>query len=388
MVVSFQASKYLLDPLTAPGPSEETGPGTHYRSTFADNISEISTNSSKYKKRPSVESREKAHSSSPNSVSPRHDQPSHHGSKNPWPQRKSYDRQSRVVPTSTAPSTSGKEEDDDRRSTDTPSPVAHTSGRPRGSSLSSRFPGDKSHRPLEILRKETKAAHRSPHLRKKHTVGPDTIDKLDVVGGKYHHGGPYDATLLARNLNFMNSPVEALNGSNEETLKATPKEKIKDSIERHRPLDGVAMVPSGLTDRDGNMYHYEEGADLMVEADYKRWPGVVSLGRSSMHVKKADVDQKYLPEDLKGKGEPSYTIEKALKEQKQHRRVISEGENGIEMTSRNRPRANSAGGSRTQSSGQTYSEWEGQMRGNTTGRKGSGGLVKRIGSLRKRNNDT
>ena len=384
-IISSQASKYLLDPLTAPEPSQETGPGTHYRSTFADNISEVSASSSKHKNKPSVDVREKNYPSPPKSASPRHNQfPSHQGSKNPWSQWRSYDQQSTVVPTSTAPSTAGREEGLDRPLTEIPSSTTHTSARARGNSLSSRFPGDQSHRPLEIIRKETKAAHRAPHLRKKYTVGPDTIDKLDVIGGRYHHDGPFDATLLARNL-FTNSPVEALSGSNEEALKATPRERIKDSIERHRPLDGVAAVPSGMTDRNGNTYDYEEGTDLMIEGNYKRWPGVVSEDRLYANARKADSSQKYLPEDLKGKGEPSYSIEKALKEQKQHRRGLSEGENGIEMATRNRPRANSAGDSHPQMP--NYSEWEGQMRGGTSGRKGSGGLVKRFASLRKRDKD-
>lgn len=77
-------------------------------------------------------------------------------------------------------------------------------------------------------------------------MGPDSIDSLDNIGpGAYHHGGPYDATLLARNTSSAFSPVEAVKGSNEEALKATPTENIQDSIARHRPLDGVATVPPG-----------------------------------------------------------------------------------------------------------------------------------------------
>ena len=98
------------------------------------------------------------------------------------------------------------------------------------------------------------------------------------MGGAYHHDGPYDATLLARNMSFTSSPVEAVAASNEEALKATPREKIVDSVQKHRPLDGVAIVPPGVTDREGRVYHYEEGTDMMIEdgGNYKRWPGVVS----------------------------------------------------------------------------------------------------------------
>ncbi|TQS38735.1 hypothetical protein Golomagni_00753 [Golovinomyces magnicellulatus] len=193
--------------------------------------------------------------------------------------------------------------------------------RRRCSSLSERFPGDMSHRPLEQLRKEAKAANRAPHLKKKHIPGADTIDSLDrsAFGLLYHHGGPYDATLLARNRTRHLAPVEALKSSNNEALKATPREFIKASVERHLPLQGTAIIPPGMAGIDGQILQYEEGADLMREPDapggaYKRWP-----------------DMKYHPEDLKGKGEPSYSIEKALK--KDQRQSTSGSLNSYEMVS-------------------------------------------------------
>ena len=136
---------------------------------------------------------------------------------------------------------------DSQATTQVPTSTGGTNGgRPRNSSLGSRFEGDQSHRPLERIKRDTKLANRAPHLRKKNYVGPDVIDSLDNIGpGAYHHEGPYDATLLARNTSSNFSPVEAVRVSNEEALKATPKEKIQDSIEKHRPLDGVAMVPPG-----------------------------------------------------------------------------------------------------------------------------------------------
>lgn len=153
-----------------------------------------------------------------------------------------------------------------------------STGRRRNSSLLSRFDGDESHRPLDIIKRDTKLAHRAPHLRKKHHIGSDTIDNLDVVGGGYHHEGPYDATLLAKNTSSKSSPLEAVRDTNIEALKATPREMIQDSIQKHRPLDGVAIVPPGIADRYGRTYHYEEGTDMMIEngGDYKRWAGVVS----------------------------------------------------------------------------------------------------------------
>lgn len=130
-----------------------------------------------------------------------------------------------------------------------------------------------------MIIKDARKANRHPHLRKKHIVGSDTIDRMDTVGG-FHHDGPYDATLLARNTSYVNSPVEAVSTTNEEALRATPQEMINDSVEKHRPLDGVAMVPPGTEDRYGNVYNYKEGTDMMIENSpgggaYKRWPDVV-----------------------------------------------------------------------------------------------------------------
>ena len=125
---------------------------------------------------------------------------------------------------------------------------------------------------------DAKMANRAPHLRKKHMVGADTIDSLDTIGGRYHHEGPFDAALLARNTSFNSSPLEALAASNAEALKATPREKIIDAVEKHHPLDGVASVPPGIPDREGRVYNYQEGTDMMIAdgGNYKRWPGVVS----------------------------------------------------------------------------------------------------------------
>lgn len=152
-------------------------------------------------------------------------------------------------------------------------------GHRRGSSLGERFPGDLSNRPLQQIRSETKAANRSPHLRKKHIPLADQIDSLDTIGGKYHHGGPYDATLLARNTSWSSSPVAAVAGTNAEALRATPRERIIDSLEKHVPLQGTAVIPPGMAGVDGVPMNYEEGADLMREPDaaggaYKRWADV------------------------------------------------------------------------------------------------------------------
>lgn len=138
-----------------------------------------------------------------------------------------------------------------------------------------------SHRPLDILKKEARAADRSPHLRRNHIPAADTIDALDTIGGTYHHGGPYDATLASRNRNKKYSPVAAVQDTNMEAIRATPQEYIQDSLKKHKPLQGTATIPNGGEDFSGNPIRYEEGADLMREPDaaggaYKRWDGIVS----------------------------------------------------------------------------------------------------------------
>lgn len=132
-------------------------------------------------------------------------------------------------------------------------------------------------RPLEQIRKENKAAHRAPHLRKQNITPTDQIDFLDnITGMAYHHDGPYDATLAARNKDPKYAPVEAVKVGNWEALKATPYEKLQDSLTKHVPLSGTAVIPPGEEDFAGRTMNYEEGADLMREEDaeggpYRRW---------------------------------------------------------------------------------------------------------------------
>lgn len=244
-----------------------------------------------------------------------------------------------------------------------------------------------------MLKHDAKSANRAPHLRKKHTPGADSIDRLGGAAGAYHHEGPYDATLLARNTSFASSPLEAVAASNEEALRATPREMIKDSVDKHRPLDGVASVPPGMTDQYGRTYEYQEGTDMMRQDNaeggaYKRWGDVVSPSEEhsgNLLCILTHVTQKYLPEDLKGKGEPSYSVEKALRDHKSHGRNVSES--GIEMaTPAEQRRPVSAetgpGPARPLSDGTGYAGWEQGVRRSESG---AGKLRKRFGSLKIKN---
>jgi len=286
---TVQATKHLLDPLTEPDPSDETGLNSHFGSTYVPRQSYPSPPSSAaLKDNSAVEVRPQNTGSSTNpfrrgpasqtnsptftrSRDTNNSYPSPPSSASPRREKHSSHRAEAL-----GAYAGGRPRRSSQPTSSTPK-APEANGIVRGNSLRERYPGDKSHRPLEMIIKDTKLAHRSPHLRKKHIPGADTIDRLDMVGGNYHHEGPYDAALLARNTSWESSPIAAVSASNEEALRATPRENIIDALERHRPLEGVANIPPGMPDRFGRVLDYEEGADLQREAggDYRRWPGVV-----------------------------------------------------------------------------------------------------------------
>ncbi|RYO80325.1 hypothetical protein DL766_001653 [Monosporascus sp. MC13-8B] len=262
-------------------------------------------------------------------------------------------------------------------------------GLSRNRSLSERYPGDMSQRPLDQIKREVKAANRAPHLRKNYIPPPDMIDALDDVGigGAYHHGGPFDATLASRNKNKKYAPVEAVKETNMKALKATPYEYVQDSLQRHMPLQGTATVPSGQEDMFGRRMSYEEGADVMREADapggaYKRYDHIL-----------------YHPDDLKGKGEPSFTIEREAKEQKRRRKQAGYKANGavyeMQPTRHSRGHENGsvrvrersgnlAGPSGSQSSPGGNSKDADVRPGSNTGKRLSDGIKRRIDSIRRK----
>jgi hypothetical protein len=112
---------------------------------------------------------------------------------------------------------------------------------------------------------------------------PDQIDALDdVTGVFYHHDGPYEATLAARNRDPRTAPVAAVREGNLAALRATPAVNVVDAVTRRVPLQGTASVPPGEVDFTGNVMDYEEGPDVMREPDaaggaYRRYEGVVSF---------------------------------------------------------------------------------------------------------------
>ncbi|KAG8163599.1 hypothetical protein KVR01_006896 [Diaporthe batatas] len=148
-----------------------------------------------------------------------------------------------------------------------------------------------------LRRSKSDRAHRRPKPRK---YVADTIDRLDTspFGGPYHHGGPYDATMKSFNLNSKFSPVAAVRESNRAAWKATPREAKLDALLRGRPLDATASVPPGERALNGELMDYEYSTDMLRDplaggGPYRRWPGV-----------------EYHPDDLKGKGEPGFTLDR------------------------------------------------------------------------------
>ncbi|KAM0248036.1 hypothetical protein ACHAQJ_009617 [Trichoderma viride] len=396
------AQKYILDPLTAPEPSQETGPGSshynHYRaslqaqSSAQHHLRQQSSSNSSFKNRSMKLAGDQMQSERSDGADkyptpPSSGSPS--GKFHPSNPFASLQESTDKVEDKTLISPPDSPEGDraaraHQRHSMNGFPSTHRRGprsdpgHSRNRSLNERFPGDNSPRPLDIIKNDARAAER-PLRHRKRISDTDMIDALDTIGGTYHHGGPYDATLISRNLNKKYSPVAAVQDSNMEALRATPREYIIDSLERHVPLQGTSTVPPGAMDLGGSRMSYEEGADLMREPDapggaYKRYDNI-----------------KYHPDDLKGKGEPSYTLEKDLKEKKR----IQRGEpDEIEMQSglysRNHHSKSSSKHQRSismafhdnaSSSGNAYNDSDLQRR-NSTGKKLSEGLKRRWGSIR------
>jgi hypothetical protein len=113
-----------------------------------------------------------------------------------------------------------------------------------------------------------------------HIPGPDPVDVLgNIMGTPYHHDGPFEATLFARQIPGR-APVDALRESNAHTLAATPNASIVDCLEGHYPLQGVAVLPPG----QGGVGMYEEYDVMVQDGGYKRWEHMVCFpvrGRQS-----------------------------------------------------------------------------------------------------------
>jgi hypothetical protein len=167
-----------------------------------------------------------------------------------------------------------------------------------------------------------------------------------------------------------------------------------------------------VPDRFGRTYEYEEGADLLREPGgdgpgYKRWSDKVSpqspLHDASIRTRHTPLTyafhhQDYSPDDLKGRSEPTFSLDRALK-------AHTLTDNGIELKdsrkiSQDYKRASQdgkldprdpveiAGGeaeyAALYSSGHRRSGSSGEMRRTGSLRAAGESLKKRIGSLRRK----
>lgn len=191
-----------------------------------------------------------------------------------------------------------------------PSPSRRTLAHQRSTSLPSAYfdgqlqysmePRRRRDPPSYYQQPSRRAPRHSRHQRASTSI--DIIDRLDDAGVfQYHHEGPYDAACTDKNRHGRLSPVDALKESNAEALRATPHEKIRDCIDSHRPLDGVAFYPPGHTDDNGYSYDYEEGPNMVNDyGNFMRIPGAVSHS-SPDYVKTVAncYGQKFTDEDFK-----------------------------------------------------------------------------------------
>ena len=93
--------------------------------------------------------------------------------------------------------------------------------------------------------------------------------------------------------------MDAVRDSNAAALAATPPASIRDCLDAHYPLQGVAMYPPGV----GGTGNYDEYDVMVRDGAYKRW--------AHLH---------YRDDDCKGKGEPSFTVDELDKRRKEDRR--------------------------------------------------------------------
>ncbi|RDA85927.1 hypothetical protein CP532_0833 [Ophiocordyceps camponoti-leonardi (nom. inval.)] len=202
----------------------------------------------------------------------------------------------------------------------------------------------------------------------------DSIDALDSStpeGHHYHHAGPYEAALPIRNLNPRLSPLAATHASNVEALRATPRQNVLDSLRLHKPIHGVASVPSGGVDGQGNRMEYEEGADIMRDSDaaggpYKRWPGL-----------------DYHPDDLKGKGEPAYTTTMARSKKRLSMPVLPSSSSPF-TTVTSPPALLTSPEEEEEESNETAAHREGHRHRRSLSRvRLTDGIIRRIGSVRR-----
>jgi hypothetical protein len=111
-------------------------------------------------------------------------------------------------------------------------------------------------RPLQQISSHQRHARKTS--KSSGNIPQDDVDKLDVTGLLgYHHEGPFDATLAARQVPGY-APLDAVKYGNSLAMGATSQSKMDEVMRGHIPLDGVASIPPGQRDSTGKLLEYED----------------------------------------------------------------------------------------------------------------------------------
>lgn len=127
---------------------------------------------------------------------------------------------------------------------------------------------------------QTHHHHHHHHQHKPHPsreLPPDIIDLMDdsvPPSLVRHHSGPFDAVTRSAYLPPKQSPLAALKHSTEETLKATPEISIRDSLNKHVPLQNTAVVPPGEHVPGGLPDETLDYKEENLIGDIGRWQGI------------------------------------------------------------------------------------------------------------------
>jgi hypothetical protein len=119
--------------------------------------------------------------------------------------------------------------------------------------------------------------HHHEKARPSRELPPDIIDRMDDSVPPQllrHHSGPFDAVTRSAYLSQNKSPLAALAHSNEEALKATPEISIRDSLNKHVPLQNTAIVPPGEHVPGGLPDETLDYKEENLIGDIGRWQGI------------------------------------------------------------------------------------------------------------------
>ncbi|ORY80395.1 hypothetical protein BCR37DRAFT_393758 [Protomyces lactucae-debilis] len=199
-------------------------------------------------------------------------------------------------------------------------------------------------RPLDQVKSHQRHARKTSKM--SGNIPLDDIDQLDVTGLLgYHHEGPFDATLAARQVPGY-APLDAVQYGNNLAMRATGQSKMDEVMRGHIPLDGVASVAPGERDSTGELLDYED-------ENVERGEGMDNQGsgaRPASGVADDDVSElgKWIDGDISGSSTRPTTGSSIAMKSKHKKQVSIAGEHGIveydpELDEDEAPTASSSG---------------------------------------------